>query len=317
MIGIDVSKETLAVCCWDESAKRSRWEQAFPNTKAGIRQLLRLAATAEPWVVEPTGSYSELVAHLGQQAGREVLSAPPRAARQFLTSLNPRAKTDAVDAKGLAQFGASRPLRPYVLPQGWQRTMRHLLAARKGLSRSLSSLRQQARALPEAAALLRPATQDLAKRLKAVDERIAQLSKQQPECARLDAIPGFGPVVSAALAVRLQMTQFERADQFVAYIGLDLRVRESGKLVGRRKLSKNGDADLRWLLYLAAQASQRSNDRTFAGQCERELAKGLTKTQALCAVARKMAKVAWALMRSGQEYNPARVYSQVSLDKQP
>jgi hypothetical protein len=44
-------------------------------------------------------------------------------------------------------------------------------------------------------------------------------------------------------------------------------------------------------------------------QYERELAKGLASTQAICAVARKIAKVAWALVRSGDDYDPQRVHS--------
>ena len=64
-----------------------------------------------------------------------------------------------------------------------------------------------------------------------------------------------------------------------------------------------------------------THDRTFADRYARELAKGLPKTGALNAVARKLAKVAWSIVAHGSTYNPARVHIQPdspkSLDTRP
>jgi transposase len=127
----------------------------------------------------------------------------------------------------------------------------------------------------------------------------------------LRTVPGVGPVVAAALAACLVEKQFIHPDQFVAYLGLDIRVHQSGRRSGQFGLSKHGDAELRRLLYIAAlTASQCKRDRTFATRYAREKAKGLAKTAALNAVARKLAKVAWSLVSHGSTYNPARVDSQ-------
>jgi transposase len=128
----------------------------------------------------------------------------------------------------------------------------------------------------------------------------------------LRPVPGVGPVVAAALAACLVEKQFTHPDQFVAYLGLDIRVHQSGRRNGQFGLSKHGDAELRRLLYIAAlTASQSTRDRTFATRYERERTKGLAKTAALNAVARKLARVAWSLVTHRSTYNPARV------DKQP
>ena len=71
--------------------------------------------------------------------------------------------------------------------------------------------------------------------------------------------------------------------------------------------TKQGDAELRRLLYLAARANLRCKDSPFKNQYQRELAKGLAKTSALCAVARKLAKVLWSLHRHGTVYEASRV----------
>ncbi len=89
-----------------------------------------------------------------------------------------------------------------------------------------------------------------------------------------------------------------------------VRVRQSGKKSGQLGLSKQGEAELRRLLYLAAQASLRAKDSPFKAQYERERAKGLSSTAALCAVARKIARLSWSLVAHGTSYDPQRVYKQ-------
>lgn len=142
----------------------------------------------------------------------------------------------------------------------------------------------------------------------------------------LRTMPGVGPVVAAALAACLAEKQFTHPDQFVAYLGLDIRVHSSGRRKGQFGLSKQGDAELRRLLYMAALSASRSaRDRTFATRYAREQAKGLSKTAALNAVARKLAKVAWSLVAHNSTYNPTRVDHQpppphkqtLALDTQP
>ena len=126
----------------------------------------------------------------------------------------------------------------------------------------------------------------------------------------MDAIPGFGPVTSVAMTSRLNSKSFSHPDEWVAYLGLDVHVQESGKRKGQLGLSKRGDAELRRLLYLAALCNGRCKESPFKEQYERELAKGLSKTAAACAVARKLAKVCWSMHKHGTEFDPDRVAKQ-------
>lgn len=130
----------------------------------------------------------------------------------------------------------------------------------------------------------------------------------------LRTIPGFGPVTAAALAACLVEKQFTHPDQFVAYLGLDIRVHQSGRRNGQFGLSKQGDAELRRLLYIAALSATQSRDTTFAQRYAREKAKGLANTAALNAVARKLAKVAWSLVAHNTTYDPQRVDRQPPTD---
>lgn len=342
MLGVDVSKAELHGTWRDPASQRIGWQGVVPNSPAGIRHLLR-RVPAGAVVVEPTGRYGEALVRAARAAGREVLLATPRRARAFLWAEQPRAKTDRVDSAGLALYGLSGRLRPYPLPSPAVDQVKQLLAARRGLSQSLTSLRQQRAALPLAAAVLTPAILALEGQLAELDRHLkralAPAAEPSPPralpaaaaadppvtppaappdqalataAAALQAVPGIGPVTAAALAVCLVDKQFAHPDQFVAYVGLDIRVQQSGRRGGQLGLSKHGDAELRRLLYLAAQAAAHTQrDQTFARRYAREQAKGLAKTAALNAVARKLAKVAWSIVAHNTAYDPARV------DKQP
>lgn len=314
MLGVDVGKAELHGTWRDPETQRIRWQGAVPNTAVGIQRLLRRVPETAI-VVEPTGRYGEPLIRAAQAGGRTVLLAPPRKARAFLWAEQPRAKTDRVDSAGLALYGLSGRLRPYLLPSPAVDQVQQLLAARRGLSQSLTGLRQQRAALPLAAEALTPAIEGLERQLEALDRQIAQATTRATELAsavaRLQAVPGFGPVTTAALAACLTEKRFTHPDQFVAYVGLDLRVHQSGRRAGQFGLSKHGDAELRRLLFLAAAAATRSKDRALAAYYDRHRAKGLPPTAALNAVARKLARLAWSMVAHGTPYEPTRV------DRQP
>jgi len=310
MIGIDVAKKTLAVCCWEVGQAQPSWEASYPNTAAGLQELLAAAPATLPWVVEPTGSYSESVVRAGQAAGRKVLMAPPLAAKRFLQSLTPRAKTDKADARGLACYGQQARLRPFRLKEAPLQRLWAVLQGRSKLARVLASLRQQQRAFPELAFLSAPVVGVMEAQLQAYDRELERAGRQLELFRRLLKVPGIGAMNAAGLTVRLSSIDFPSYDAFIAYVGLDLRVRESGAFRGRRRLSKHGDATLRWLLFMAARATLVAAQGTdFQALYERKLAQGFSKTAAACILARKLAKVAWAMARSGEDYDPTRVFS--------
>jgi transposase len=312
ILGIDVSKDTLSCTLLDATTRQQLWHKQVGNTAKGWKELLRHAPPAAPWVLEPTGRYSQDVARAAREAGRDVRLAQPKKAQWFLRSVHSRAKTDKLDSCGLALYGLSCELAPYPLKSVMQDEVDQLLLARRGLSQSLSELQARQKELPRACAALAPAIAALQEQLKVVDRQISALTKA-PEfqaIQELQKVPGIGPVIAATLVSRLTARSFAHADQFVAYCGLDVRVRQSGKRSGQLGLSKQGEAELRRLLYLAAQANLRAIDSPFKAHYERERAKGLSSTAALCAVARKIARLSWSLVTHGSTYDADRVYQQ-------
>lgn len=313
MLGIDVSKETLACTLFDSATHKALWNKTFPNTPAGIARLLKQTPATSPWALEPTGRYSTAPAKLAREAGRDVRLAQPKAAQRFLQSLQNRAKTDRLDSVGIGLFALSRSLPPYPLKPPVIEELDQLLSARKGLAGAIASLGLQARELPHAAPTLEVALESLRAQQKQLDAQIRQLTQCEESLElsqRLQSVPGIGPVVAATLASRLAARSFESSDAFVAYCGLDIGVRQSGKKSGNTGLTKQGNGELRRLLYLAAQSNLRTKDSPFKAHYQRERAKGLSSTAALCAVARKVARLAWSLHAHNTTYQPQRVYQQ-------
>lgn len=315
ILGIDVSKASLACALLDRETEQFRWQRQFANSATGVHDLLVKTPPEVPWVLEPTGRYSLTVAKQAQAAGRQVLLAPTRKAKRYLASIQDRAKTDRVDAPGLAWFGATRPktqaLTPYPVNEEAVERLQQLLTARRGVVEALTSLRQRLAELPHAGDPLKAAVTALEAQQAALEQAIATASQELAgeDLRRLREVVGIGAVTATAVVARMKGRKFPRADQFVAYVGFDIGIVESGKRKGQRGLTKQGDAELRRLLYLCAQSAVRSDKGPFKAQYERELARGRKKTEALCIIARKLAKVCWAIVERGATWDPERVYT--------
>lgn len=313
MLGIDVGKRELACTLIASSQDKPIWQATVPNSEAGVREILRRTPPSDPWVMEPTGRYSTFVARLAAEEGRPVLLAPTKQARDFLKSTSPRVKSDPVDSVGLALFALARKLNPYPLKCEIVDRLDQLLSLRRNLSRQMTKLNLQRKELPYAEAFANDILADLRRHLRQLDAEIAKHLKDSnlnEDAERLREVPGIGPVISAALVSCLTSKRFSGAGQFVAYIGLDITVRDSGSYKGMAVVSHQGDAELRRLLYLAAQANVRIVNSPFRAQYLREREKGLPTTAALCSVARKLARLCWSLVKHQSRYDPERVYSQ-------
>ncbi len=78
------------------------------------------------------------------------------------------------------------------------------------------------------------------------------------EVQRCRAVPGVGPLTALALVALSHRGQFASADAFIAFMGMDIRVRQSGQWRGRCKLTKQGDPEVRRLLFNAAMQGRRN-----------------------------------------------------------
>ena len=317
VLGVDVAKATLSVCLMRQSDRAVLAECTLDNSEEKIRDFL---ADIEKDIlknlcvaVEPTGTYWYLIADLSLASDCKVVCAQPRYAKKFLQSLNPRVKNDRLDAKGIALYALSMDLNEYQPKSESVTELEELLSLRRKVSETVAYYKQFAKSSRAGADLAERFMASHKEMIADLDRRLRQALHAFEPAKRLVKVPGFGDVTTAALVARLTSIDFKNSDAFVAYVGLDLKVQESGEYRGRRRLSHNGDAELRRLLYLAAQSTIRSKGSPFAQIYQRHTApeRGLASTEAICVVARKLARTAWSMVKYNTEYNPARVFNDV------
>lgn len=312
VLGIDVGKQNLQATLLDTQRRdQPLWCEEFRNAPAGIKALLGRLPVGTVLVVEPTGHYSEAVVRGGWEAGHTVLMASPRKARHYLQARLDRVKTDRVDSRGLAEYGASVNLAPFELKEPQVERALELLNQRRLAADSLSRFRQQVRDSKYPAEAMRQAIEALRATVTELDRQLAEERRQNPAlepARRLLQVPGFGPLISFALCVRLNQRPFARADSFVAFCGLDVTVHQSGNSRAPGHISHEGEPELRRLLYLAAMGAVRTKAGPFKAEYERLQATGRCRTEALCIIARKLARLAWSLHRHGTSYDPTKVF---------
>jgi transposase len=144
------------------------------------------------------------------------------------------------------------------------------------------------------------------------ESRIVAFAKGNESCRCIQKIPGVGPLTATAIVAHVgQATQFKNGRAFAACLGLTPREHSSG---GKQKLlgiTKRGNSYIRRLLIQGARVVLRYG----LLRPEEEASPRIHWLRALCgrrgkhiatvALANKMARIIWALLSSGESYQPS------------
>jgi len=139
-------------------------------------------------------------------------------------------------------------------------------------------------------------------------EALAEQNLQSnPDFILLKSIPGIGSILAMVIIAEAgDLRRFGHHRQFLKYCGLDLSKKQSGKTQGPAHLSKRGNAQLRYAFWFAGRVAVRMRENSFRSKYERYIQSDPTsrdrKRKALTAVAAKMARVAYAVVKTGKPY---------------
>lgn len=322
-LGIDVSRATLDGALWQDTTRVSTTRVA--NDPAGMDALAawvapHVAAAPLTLVLEPTGGYEAPLAFWAHARGWRVVRVNPAQARAWITSQGRRAKTDALDAQGLAAYGATHPQLPrWSPPPAHLSALNDLLQHHETLDRLLRQEQQrldQARRKPQPTAPViashERVIQELQNERATVEQAIAEALDQAPDVAetrdQLATIAGIGATTSLYLALCFLLWHHDPARSrsekaITAFVGLDPLPHESGTSVRKpRRISRMGQASLRARLYMAALSQTPANRTSRAHMVyQRLVERGKPKPVALVATMRKLLCWAWAVF---QETHP-------------
>jgi transposase len=140
-----------------------------------------------------------------------------------------------------------------------------------------------------------------------IEDRADALLSSNEDYQRLRRIPGIGPISALTiLAEAGDLRRFSHHRQFLKFCGFDLATEQSGQFRGLSRLSKRGNARLRAVFWMAASVAVRMRENSFRAKFERYMrsdpGNADRKRKAYVAVAAKIARVAFALIRSGADY---------------
>ncbi|WP_104040370.1 IS110 family transposase [Vibrio hyugaensis] len=152
---------------------------------------------------------------------------------------------------------------------------------------------------------------DISDEIDEVTQSITKLSQQHPRYKAIKNIPGFGPVLTAAIISEVGSgKQFQNGRQFSAWCGLVPKQNSSGGKSSLGALSKNGNRDLRTLLIHGARAVVRcrTNSKDPMGAWLRNLVTRRGKAKAIVALANKLGRVVWRVLSTDCEYDINRAF---------
>jgi len=301
-VGIDVSKAMLEVAIRPSG---ERWSVA--NEEAGVRELVKALEKVIPTliVVEATGGMQSLVVAELAAAGLPVAVVNPRQARNFAKATGRLAKTDAIDAEVLANFGQA--IRPEVreLKDELTQLLTALMGRRRQIVDMLTAEKNRLASAPTAVRKeIRKHIEWLEARLKAMDGQISDTIKESPEWREKDLIlrstPGVGPVLSVSLLAGVPELGKLNRQKLAALVGVAPLNDDSGNHRGTRRVW-GGRAQVRAVLYMAAVSASRANPviRVFY---QRLVAAGKKPKVALTACMRRLLCILNTMIKNGTRW---------------
>lgn len=303
--GVDVAQASLVIGCGETGAVLE-----IDNTVPAIGGWLASLPAGSAVAMEASGCHHRLLAQLAHAAGMQVFVLNPQSLKHYGRAVGQRGKTDRIDAQLIVRYVCHEraQLRAWQPPPAALDRLSQLLVRRQALVHARQKLEQSFAGLPALKAACRTLFASFKRMLHNLELLIRVELGRVPEMAalhrRLSSITGIGPLTAAQLVACLMRLPFTHADAFIAYTGLDPRADDSGRRRGRRRLTKRGHALLRCLLYNAAMSAARS--KLFKPLYLQLRNRGLQSTEAIVILARKLARIAFALYKSGQTFNPEK-----------
>jgi transposase len=302
VVGLDVSKATLAVCYLHEQQLK---QVEVSNDTAGFQRLIRLCGAQCLFVMEATGTYYLALAYYLHEHGGQVAVLNPLIIKRFIQMHLGKGKSDRKDAQWLLRYGQQPAETVLVECRQLEQVTEQLLKQKTMIANSLEALLCQPIINHLALERLQQISQTLSDQIQALEKELLTLLEQRfgSEMALLRSIPGIGRKTAGMLLVFAGgFTHLNNYRQLIAKAGLSPREHTSGTSIrGKVRITKMGGGLIRSKLYVCSFSAKKANAACKAFY-DRLIAKGKNGKVALIAVCNKLLKQAFAIIKSGVPY---------------
>lgn len=306
-VGVDIAKAKFDACL----RRTKPLLKTYDNTPEGCAALLVWLAhhgvNQAHICLEATSTYGDALARHCHERGHRVSLVNPARIKAFGQACGLRNKTDSADARLIAEFCAQQRPRPWTPPAPAIATLRELMRHWTDLSGWLAAQKCRLDTAGESVrGFIEREIEFVEEQIRAVRKTVTVHLRQHPELWKkiklLETIPGIGRQNAARLLAELP-AELQTAREAAAYVGVTPRRNESGAIVRRSCLSRQGKASVRPGPYLAARNAFRFNApcRELA---QRLLAKGMTKKAVGVAVMHKLLRIAFGVLKHQKPFDP-------------
>ena len=333
-VGIDLAKNVFAVHGVDDKGK-----SVLVKPKVSRQQLLPLVAQLPPCTIGMEAcSGAHHWARQFRQHGHTVKLMAPKFVSPLRMS-GKRGKNDAADAAAICEALTRQNMRFVPVKEEHQQVILCLHRTRQGFVEERTATYNRLRGLmsefgivlPQKVACLRREiggvledlpgyanqcigdllahADQLDRRIEEYDRIIARTAKEDARSQRLMRLPGIGPNTASALLASIGGGHdFKNGRQVAAWVGLTPGQHSSGGKARLGRITKAGDHYLRSLLVMGARAilSGLGDKQDRFSRWARSLVERRGYWKAVVAIAAKNARLAWAVLRHGEDFRMNR-----------
>lgn len=311
IIGLDISKDTIDATL--HKTNGSIHYIKFKNNDDGLKQFrlwIKGNRIRKAYIgMEATGIYYEKAADM-LSSYYTIYVINPLKIKDYGKSRFNRTKTDKADSNLIADYIKRHQdtLIPYQIPKN--KALQKLINLKNQLQQQQKQIKNRLHSTEED--FIRNIHQDLIDtiqdKMEQVKIAISEQIKKQTDYnhyRNLQTIPSIGKDTALVLYAQLTEKHFKTANQFVSYAGLSPAIIQSGTSVrGRGRLSRYGNRRLKSTLYMPALCAYRFN--AFPKLINNLKKAGKPKMVIIVAIMRKLAKLAYYIVKTGQPYDAER-----------
>jgi transposase len=327
-IGLDVHRQFAEVAIWEQGVVRLAGR--IETTPEALRLFAQSLCEQDEVAIEATCNTHAIARLLERHVGRVVVSNP----QKTRAIAEAKVKTDKVDAQVLAQLLAAGFLPSVWIADEETQSLRRQVARRAHIVRQRTRLKNRVQSILHRNLVPRCPAADLfghkgrrwlseqelplderrsveallrqldfhAEELRLIDTDLASVALAREEVKRLMTIPGVDATVALSIVAAVgDFGRFRSSDKLVSYLGLNPRVRQSGRQpASHGRITKQGRAHARGMLVEAAFAASKAPGPPRAFYERVRARRGFQI--AIVATARKLAVLCWHLITKGEDY---------------
>lgn len=326
-LGTDVDSKKLKCCLGSIDHMQVHKVHAsgtFENGKAGFAQLAEwlkkhCKEKGMPIVVtmEVTGIYHEGLAYYLHEAGYTVHVVLANRSKKYMQGIGYKSKTDKIDSRGLSRMGAEQSLARWQPGSKHMQEIRNLSRHREALNCTLTELRNQKHAQEHAhhssddvLTSQQLLIASVKKQIALIDKKLREVVKQDKELyekvSRIaKSINGVGLLTVITLVAETNGFElFKNQRQLTSYAGYDVVENESGKRVGKTKISKHGNSHIRRIMHMPALNVVLRETGCYKQTYDRIFHRSFVKMKAYVAIQRKLLCLIYALWKKNEVFDP-------------